>query len=76
MWCWVSFQENPRVRQNISDVLKWRLSLQSGAQIRATSVAAQWPTFPAARFLLASAAINEELEGSGGPGVRAAAEQE
>lgn len=53
--------------------LKWSpLPFRSGAPTRATSVAAQWPIFTAARFPLASAAINEELGGSGGPGVRAA----
>lgn len=41
-----------------------------------TTVVSEWPIFPAARFLLASAAINEELGGSGEPGVRAAAKQE
>lgn len=52
------------------------VSLQSHAEISATSVASEWPIFLAARFLLASVAINEEPEGSGEPGVRAAAKQE
>lgn len=52
------------------------VSSQSHAEIRATSLAPEWPIFPAAHFLLASAEINEELEGSGEPGVRAAAKQQ
>lgn len=44
--------------------------------MRASTVASKWPIFPAARFWLVSAAINEEPGGSGEPGVRAAAKQE
>ncbi len=50
--------------------------LQGQAETRASTVASKWPIFPAARFLLVSAAINEEQGGSGEPGVRAAAKQE
>lgn len=39
------------------------VSSQSLADTSATSVASQWPIFPAARFLLASAGVNEELRG-------------
>lgn len=44
--------------------------------MRAATGASKWPIFPTARFLLVSAAINEELGASGEPGVKAAAKQE
>lgn len=52
------------------------IAFQSQAEIGAITVTFEWPIFPAARFLLVSAAINEELGGSGETGVRAATKQE
>lgn len=52
------------------------LSIQCRNGMRASTVASKWPIFPTARFLLVSAAVNEEPGGSGRPGVRAAAKLE
>lgn len=72
-------QQERGVKQRISGKmggLTGLTGLQSQAEMQASTVASKWPIFPAARFLLVSAAINEELTRSGEPGVRAAAEQE
>lgn len=57
---------------NVSLVLVFRVRLKCQHPL----LGSKWPIFPAARFLLVSAAINEGLGGSSEPGVRAATKQE